>query len=196
MRKIATLGALAALGMSGAALAADDVRHSFVEAGYGYGELAGGIVDGDGFKLGGSLELPANFIVDAGYRQFKYSDVGSEKFKELSAGVSYKWSLGSSFDVLAGPSFERLEIGSEGESGFGLNLGARGQLTDKLELSAGLKYQDIKTLPSTFLVTVGVRHYFTPAFAAGVDVRKSDGLIFASETAFIATLRYDFGKVF
>lgn len=196
MRKIATLGALAALGMSGAALAADDVSHSFVEAGYGYGELAGGIVDGDGFKLGGSLELPANFIVDAGYRQFKYSDVGSEKFKELSAGVSYKWSLGSSFDVLAGPSFERLEIGSEGESGFGLNLGARGQLTDKLELSAGLKYQDIKTLPSTFLVTVGVRHYFTPAFAAGVDVRKSDGLIIASETAFIATLRYDFGKVF
>ncbi|HWL64312.1 MAG TPA: hypothetical protein VNQ32_16060 [Steroidobacteraceae bacterium] len=196
MRKIATLGAVAALGMSGAALAADGVSHSFLEAGYGYGELAGGIVDGDGFKVAGSLELPSNFVVGAGYRQFKYTDVGSEKFKELSAGVNYKWTLGSSFDVLAGTSFERLEVGGDGESGFGLNVGTRGRLTDKLELSANLQYVDIKTIPSTFLVTVGLRHYFTPAFAAGVDVRKSEMLVMAGETSFIATLRYDFGKLF
>jgi hypothetical protein len=196
MRKTAILGTIAALGMSGAALAADDVSHSFIEAGYGYGELAGGLVDGDGFRVAGSLELPSNFILAASFREFTYDDVGSEEFSEISAGLGYKWALGSAFDVVAGASFERLELGGSGESGFGLNLGTRGRLTDKVELAANVQYQDIKTIPSTFLVTVGVRRYFTPAFAAGIDVRKSDLLVTAGETAFMATLRYDFGKVF
>jgi hypothetical protein len=195
MRKIATLGAVVALGMSGAALAADGAGYTFVEAGYGYTELAGGLADGDAPKLAGSLELPASFVLDASWRQADYGN-GLAKLKEMSAGVSYKWALGSSFDVFAGPSFERLEMGGDGESGFGLNLGTRGRVTDKLELSATLKYQDIKELPSTFLATIGTRYYFTPAFAAGLDVRKSDGLVFVSETSFIATVRYDFGKLF
>lgn len=196
MRKIAMLGAVAALVMSGAALAADGVSHSFVEAGYGYSELAGGLADGDGFKVGGSLELPSNFILGASYRDVTYSDGTSLDITELTAGISYKWALTGSFDALAGASFERLEFNGSDESGFGLNVGTRGWLTDKVELAASLQYQDIKQLPSTFNVTLGVRRYLTPAFALGLDVRKSDALVMASETSFIATLRYDFGKLF
>lgn len=195
MRKIATLGAVAALSMSGAVFAAEGVSHSYVEAGYGYGELAGGLIDGDGFKLGGSLELPANFILGASYRDITFKEGGdSLDMSELSAGISYKWALGESFDVLTGASFEQLEVEGLDESGFGLNIGTRGRLTDNVELAASLQYVDIKTIPSIFNVTIGVRRYFTPAFAVGLDVRKSE--LLASETSFIATLRYDFGKLF
>jgi hypothetical protein len=197
MRKIATLGLVTALGMGGSALAAEGVSHSYVEAGYGYGELAGGLIDGDGFKVGGSLELPANVVIAASYRDFTFEESGTEAdISELSAGLAYQWALGDSFDLLAGASFEQLEFEGESESGFGLNIGTRGRVTDNVELSAGVQYQDIKEVPSTFVVTLGVRRYFTPSFAMGVDVRKSDLLVLASETSFIATLRYDFGDLF
>jgi hypothetical protein len=197
MRKIATLGLIAAIGMGSSAIAAEGVSHSFVEAGYGYGELAGGAVDGDGFRVGGSLELPANFVAAASYRDFTFEEGGSEAdISELSAGLGYKWALGDTFDLIAGASFEQLEFNGESESGFGLNVGTRGRLNENWELAAALQYQDISEVPSTFNVNLGVRRYFTPAFAVGVDVRKSDLLVLASETSFIATLRYDFGDLF
>jgi hypothetical protein len=195
MRKIATLGLVTALGMGGTALAAENVSHSYVEAGYGYSELAGGIVDGDGFKVGGSFELPANFVVAASYRDFSYDGVGD--LSELSAGVSYKWALGTSFDLLTGASFEQLDDGSDDYTGFALSVGTRGRITETLELDAGLKYQDMEAdsgLPTAFSASLGLRKYFTPAFAAGVEVRKAE-LLIAGETSFIATLRYDFGDL-
>lgn len=197
MRKISTLGLITALGMGSAAMAAEGVSHTYVEAGYGYGELASGIVDGDGFKVGGSLELPANFVAAASYRDFTFEEGGdSVDVAELSAGLGYKWALGDAFDLVAGASFEQLEFDGESESGFGINLGTRGMLNDNWELAAGLQYQDISEIPSSFIVNLGVRRYFTPAFAVGLDVRKSDLLLLASETSFIATLRYDFGDMF
>jgi hypothetical protein len=197
MRKAATLGAIAALGMSSAAFA-DGVSHSYVEAGYGYGELAGGIVTGDGFKLGGSLELPKNFVVAATYRDFTFSDSGSHlDVSELSAGLGYKCMLGASFDLVTGASFERVKVESQSESGFGLSLATTGRISEKVELSAGLQYVDLGgDINSTYNLTVGVRRYFTPAFAIGLEVRKAEPLVIAGETAFIASARYDFGKLF
>lgn len=182
--------------MGGTAIAAEGVSHTFVEAGYGYSELGGGTAaDGDGFKVAGSLELPANFIVAASYRDFDYG--GS--ISELTAGVAYKWSLGSAFDLTTGVSFEQLDFGAGSDfSGFSLNVGTRGRITDTLELDAGIKYQDMESdsgLPTSFSASLGLRKYFTPAFAAGVEVRKSE-LLVVGETSFIATLRYDFGDLF
>jgi hypothetical protein len=192
MRKFATLGAVVALGISGAAFAAEP-SHSFVEAGYGYSELGGGVTDGDGFNVDVSYELPANFILSAGYRDFSIDGVGD--LKELNAGVGYKFTLSESFDLVAGAAFEQIDIGSK-YSGFSLNLGTRGRITDTVELSAGLKYQDMESdlgLPTTFSATMGIRKYFNEAFAAGLEVGKS-GLLAFDETSFTATLRYDFGS--
>lgn len=197
MRKAATLGAIAALGLSSAAFA-EGTSHSYVEAGYGYGELAGGVVTGDGFKLGGSLELPKNFIVAATYRDFSFSESGTDLgLKETSAGLGYKCMLGDSFDLVTGASYEQLKVEGESESGFGLSLATTGRISEKVELSAGLQYVDLGgDIPSTYNLSVGVRRYFTPAFSVGVDVRKAEPLVFAGETTFIAMARYDFGKLF
>jgi hypothetical protein len=192
MRKIAMLGAVAALGMSGAALAADGVSHSFVEAGYGYSELAGGAFeDGHGFQLAASYELPANVIVAARYSDVDY---GPGSVKLLGAGVGYKWALGASFDFVAAASYEQFDAGgSFDEDGFGLSAGLRGLLTDTVELSGSLKYTDLgSALPTFFGISLGVRKYFHPSFAAGVELRKSDFANFGETSAF-ATVRYDFG---
>ena len=192
MRKFATLGAVVAFGISGAAFAAEP-SHSFVEAGYGYSELAGGVADGDGFNVDVSYELPANFILSAGYRDFSFDGFGD--LKELNAGVGYKFTLSESFDLVTGVAFEQIDDGSDKYSGFSLNLGTRGRITDTVELSAGLKYQDMESdlgLPTTFSATMGIRKYFNEAFAAGLEVGKS-GLLAFDETSFTATLRYDFG---
>jgi hypothetical protein len=197
MRRTVTLGAIAALGMSGAALA-DGVSHSYVEAGYGYGELAGGIVTGDGFRLAGSLELPKNFVVAATYRDFTFSDSGDHLgVSELSAGLGYKCMLGAAFDLVTGASFEKVKVESQSESGFGLSLATTGRISEKVELSAGLQYVDLGgDINSTYNLSVGVRRYFTPAFAVGLDVRKAEPLVLAGETTFTASVRYDFGKLF
>jgi len=196
MRKAVILGAVAALGMS-TAFAGESVSYSYVDAGYGYGELASGEVHGDGFKLAASLELPANFIVVANYRDFTFDDSGSNlDISELGAGLAYKCALGEMFDILTGVSYQRLEIEGTSETGFGLSLGTRGRVTDNVEVSVGLEYADIKNIPSTFTLSAGVRRYFTPAFSAGLDVRKSEFGGFVGETSFIAGVRYDFGSLF
>jgi len=192
MRKFAMLGVVMALGASTAVFAAEDVSHSYLEAGYGYAEIGGGAVDeGDGFKVAASWELPANVLIGASYRDFDY-DVAS--ITELSAGLGYKWDLGSSFDLVTAATYEDFEFEDVSESGFGLSIGVRGLVTEQLELGADLKYTDIKDLPTTFTVSLGGRWYFNPNFALGLDVRKADQLIIASDTSFIATLRYDFGQ--
>lgn len=191
MRKIATLGAVVALGMSGAALAAEGVSHSFVEAGYGYSEVAGGaLTDGTGFRLAASYELPANVLVAASYSDIDYEGPGG--ISSLSAGLGYKWALGTSFDFIAAASYEQLDVGDKLE-GFGLSAGLRGLVTNTVELSASIQYSDLESpLPSFFSAALGVRKYFNQSFAAGVEVRKSD-LTMYGETSLIATARYDFG---
>lgn len=198
MRKSATLGAIVALGLGTTAIAAEGPNHTHVEGGYGYSELAGGLADGDGFKVGGSIQLPGNVIASASYRDFTFEEGGDDAdISEISAGLAYRWALGESFDLLTGASFEQIDMeGLLDESGFGLNLGLVGRLTDKVEVAGGLSYVDISEIPSSFTVSLGVRRYITPGFAIGLDVRKSDILMLASETSFIATLRYDFGKLF
>jgi hypothetical protein len=192
MRKVTILGAIAAMGMGSAAMAVD-TSHTFIEGGYGYSELAGGAAaDGDGFNVAGSFELPANFVVSASYRDFDYGSGTGLELSELSAGIAYKCSLGS-FDLLSGASFEQLDAFNDKVSGFGLNLDLRGMLTDNVELAAGVSYVDIEEIPTTFTASIGVRRYFTPNFAAGVDIRKSDFLAIG-ETTINAVLRYSFGQ--
>ena len=191
MQNFVKLGVIASLGIGSTALAAEGVSHTFVEAGYGYSEVMAGAADGDGYALAASYELPSNFIVRASYQDFSYSN-GADDLTDLSAGLGYKFALGSAFDVVGGASFERLESGGFDTDGFGLGVVATGRLTDQFELSAGLKYRDLADVPSYFETTLAGRYYVKPQFSVGLDVSKGE-LGFAL-TTFVAKLRYDFGQ--
>jgi hypothetical protein len=205
MRKHIALGVIA-LGMGGTAYAAEEVSHTFVEAGYGITDvqLPGESGGADGFVIGGSLELPQNFVVSARYRDRSYDDdllAGLDE-STISAGVAYAWGLSDSVDVLAGVSYERVKLDTGGnsisESGFALQLGARALLTERFELGTTVKYTDMEledTSISGFSLSAGGRYYFTPNFAGGIDY-VSEGLLGFSEATFIASLRYSFGSLF
>lgn len=206
MQKIATLGAIAALGMGGAAFAAEGPSYSYVEAGYGITDVQvpGASAGSNGFVVAGSLELPNNFFVKASFNDRSYDDDLGFDETELSAGAGYKWSLSDSVDMFAAASFESLKLDPDGgssadDTGFGLSIGVRTRATEKLELNSFVKYTDIElegTSVSGFEVGAGGRYYFTPNFAGGVDVVADKVFIGFSQVGFMATLRYDFGKVF
>lgn len=191
MKNFIKLGVIAALGTSTATLAAEGPSYSFVEAGYGYAEIASGLfADGDGLAVAGSYELPANVVVAADFNRMDY---GLGKISGLSAGLGYKLPLGSAFGVLAGASYEQAKLGGVKEDGFGLSLGTRGFVTDKFELGAVVKYRDLSGYPSAFDLEVSARYYVKPQFSLGVDVAREETAAFPI-THYIAKVRYDFGR--
>lgn len=216
MRKIATLGAVAALGMSGAALAAEGVSHSYIEAGYGVGDttsadsLVGGSVDGDGFFIDGSLELPSNFLAFASYSDMSWDIGGSGDLdaSRINVGFGYKWSLSDSVDLLAGLMYDRVDLDGGGQSfdgdGIGAKVGLRSRVTDRLELGTTLTWSATKVdisgtdIKPGFHLSAGARYYFTPNFAGGLDVSKGSvaQAYVLDQTTVALSLRYNFGKLF
>lgn len=189
MKNVVKLGVVAALTVGAPVMAADAPSRSYLEAGVGYAEVPGVGQDAAVWNVAGSLELPKNVLVAADYRQ---ADYDGAKIKTLAAGLGYQFHLTPSVDLVPAASFEQLKFPGNTADGFGLSLGSAARISEKVELSAAVKYVDLEQLPSFFSVKVGARYHFNPQFAAGLDVQKSD-LLMASETQAIATLRYDFG---
>lgn len=209
MRKIAMLGAVLSMGMCGVAFAAEGPSYTYVEAGYGITDLQvpGANAGADGFVVAGSLELPNNFFVTASYGDRGYDeDAGGIDQTDLSAGVGYKWAVSDSVDFFAGASFESLKLkpdvgSSVDDTGFGVNVGVRSLVTEKLELNTTLEYTSVKLSDagvkiSGFGLSAGGRYYFTPSFAGGLDFVSDKFYAGISQATFIASLRYSFGGLF
>lgn len=192
MRKHLILTTLAALAASAPA-AADVLGNSFIEAGYVSNEIDFFGVDGSGFALNGSFEFNQRVfgfasIVDADY------DQGSQiSTTAVAVGVGFAWPLSSTLNLESSVSYENLDFkrvgfGSGSEEGIGLSVGLASAVGESLELSAGLKYTDFGHDLNDFTFSAGARYYFTPTFAAGIDVSDND-----DGTAWSILLRYDFG---
>jgi hypothetical protein len=198
MNKLASVGALVALAVPGATFAAGSVSHTFLEGGYVRSEVD--VENGlrsNGLRLAGSYELPASVVLDAAAETVDYNR-GVKGWQEYQAGVKYKLPLAANFDVLAGVSGYLIDnidaVGFSNLKGFGLNVGARTLVTDRLLASAQVEYVDYdKDLKSTFALSLGARWYFTPAFSGGVDFYKTDKLYASTENRFRLQFRYDFG---
>jgi hypothetical protein len=108
-------------------------------------------------------------------------------------GLGFALPLGMSLDLVSGVAYERLKLHVDGvgnvtDTGFSLNTGLRGRVGESLELTGGVKYTDFGNDVDDFTLIAGGRYYFTPNFAAGIDVQDND-----DGTAWIVSLRYDFG---
>lgn len=192
MRKYIAASTLMALGAATPALA-EDFSYSFIEAGYVSGEIDDFGLDGSGFALNGSFEFNQNVFGFAGITDVEYDQGSGVSTTSTTVGVGFAWPLGTSVDLVSGFAYERLRLhvdggGSATESGFSLNTGLRASISDSLEVTAGVKYTDFGNDIDDFTLGVGGRYYFTPAFAAGIDVNDND-----DGTAWIISLRYDFG---
>lgn len=191
MRKQIVLGAVAALGMSAQAFAAEGISYNLFDGGYVDSELDLGATnaDGDGFRLGASAELgPILF----GFVDYANTDIEGVDLGLFDIGLGSRWALGPSLDLVSGVSFERIKIEDVGsDEGYGLNIGLRGRVSEQFELAGSVKYVDFGNDSDDMVFSASGRWYFTPQFAVGLDISKYDDL---DLTSLGLSLRYDFGS--
>ena len=119
---------------------AESPSYDFIQASYQSVELdfGGGFSeDGDGFSLGGSFEIGEHMFGFASYGRTDFDfDV---EFTQLQAGLGYRVGINDSTDFFATASYLDAEVsapgfGSADDSGYGLGIGIRSNVTDLVEL--------------------------------------------------------------
>ncbi|MEP7702371.1 porin family protein [Paraglaciecola sp. 25GB23A] len=148
-------------------------------------------VDGDkltGFGLSGSKLLAENFFVVGSYGSASDDiDVFGANveldFNTLSLGLGYRYAFSKSSDFFGVISYEDVEVEatyegnseSNGDNGYGLTVGVRSMLSEKIELSGSIQYVDIADETETAF-GVAALYNFTEQFSAGVGYSKADDL--------------------
>lgn len=180
MRKFVAIVTLAALGLGAQAASAQ---------GFSYNLLEGSLISGDdydGFGVSGSYAFTPDIFGLASIDAIEL-DNGVD-VSLLSVGAGYRIAINEALDVFATGSLKRIKPdGFDDDMGFGLGVGLRGRLIERLELQGGLEYVDVND--SDTVLSVGGRWYFTNNFAAGLDFSDNDA---GSALRFVA--RYDFGR--
>lgn len=191
MRSHFAVGTLLALGLGGTAVAAEPLSYNNIEGAYVSTEAGG--LDGDGIAVSGSLEFNANTFGFASINDIDYDNtpLSSSLF---NLGVGYHFPLNEKLDLVSAVSYERLRVkqsgvGSASDSGIGLGVGLRARLTSVLEGTANVKYVDLGNGVDDFTWSAGGRYYFTPNFAAGIDISDND-----DGSTWSIAVRYDFGN--
>lgn len=157
---------------------ADDISYNFVELGYQRisfddDPVPGSDFDGDGFGIAGSFELGENAFIAGGYSQADF-DFGV-KLDTLSLGVGYHVGISDNLDFYGMLSAIRVDgsisgLGSADEDGYGAQIGLRGMIGDRFELSGSLAYVDLGDGADGTEVGAGLQYYVTERFAVGLSL--------------------------
>jgi len=136
-------------------------------------------VDGDGLGIGGSFEVADNWHVVGGYSSIGF-DFGID-LNSLSIGAGYHTAISdttsayanvlwvnSEVEVSGGPSFD--------DDGFGLGIGLRSNITDRVELEGGLSYLDYGD-GSGMAASAAGWYKFTDAFSLGVTLAAEEDVV-------------------
>lgn len=173
MFRVSLLAVLMALPMFANAQGFD---YDFFELTYGTVDLDDADVDGDGFGINGSFAIADNFYAFGGYRatDFDFNIDGTN----FNLGLGYNRALSDVLDIVAGLSYEYVELdsafGSVDDNGFGLGVGLRFAATPELELNAGINYVDLSDSGSDTSLNFRGLYNFTPAIALAVGAGFSD----------------------
>ena len=142
-------------------------------------------IDGDkltGFAVSGSKLLGEDFFVVGSYGNASDDIEGIEfDFNTLSVGLGYRYAISQNTDFFGVVSYEDVEVEvsyqgnseSVSDNGYGLRVGIRSMLSEKVELSGSLQYVDIADETETAF-GISALYNFTEQFSAGVSYSKVD----------------------
>ena len=188
------LAAVLALFLASPAIA-ESPSFNFIQLGYDYVDLdlGGGLdVDGDGYALAGSFEIGENMFGFA-----SYSDTGfdfSVDLTQLQLGLGWRTGLTDNTDFFVRAAYVEADIDAPGfgtfdESGYGLGIGVRGNVSDLIELYGEIGYVDFGSDTGGTAVGAGVYYNLSDNFALGLGVSLEDDV-----TAYGASVRFYFDK--
>ena len=166
MRKILFVLSIAALSFSAHA---QDLSYRYAGAALYTGDVYG--ADGDGIGLYGSFPINDAFFVRVDYRHLEASDSPAE-LDTIELGAGYRYPLSEKADLIAGIAYVAGENNQGDDDGFGLRVGARFLLTDKVELNGTLDYVSLED--DDTIITLGGRYSFTEMFSLGLSFYTAD----------------------
>ncbi len=175
-----------------ASVSAEDFDYSYLSLGYGTIDFDDINVDGDGFGIAGSYAINESYHVFGEYTSAGL-DFGIDA-TEFSAGIGWHTGLSDAVDLVAGLSYEYVEIdapavSSIDDSGLGLSLGLRMAASEMLELSAGINYVDLSDSGSDTGFSAGGLYDLTESFSLGLSGSWSD-----DSSAYTLSGRFYFGE--
>ena len=160
---------------------ADGLSYNYLQLGYQRadldGDFAGISIDGDGYGVGGSLEVGENWFIGVGYNALDF-DFGVD-LEQLSVGAGYHFGLSDRSDFYATLAYIRAELSASGfgsidEDGYGVTIGIRGMLSDNVELQGSIAYTDLGDGADGTAFGAGALYNFTETFALGFEVSADD----------------------
>lgn len=174
---------------------ADRPSYNFVHAGYQSVDLdLGGSADfdGDGYALGGSFEIGENMFGFANYADTSF-DFSVDQ-TQLFAGLGWRRGLSESTDFYAFAGYLEIDVSAPGlgsfdESGFGVGIGVRSNVTDLVELTGEISYADLGSSSENTTVSGGIWFNIANSFALGLGAATDDDV-----TSFGGSARLYFGK--
>jgi hypothetical protein len=136
-------------------------------------------VDGDGFGIGGSFEVGDNWHIVGGYSSIGF-DFGID-LNTLSVGGGYHTAISDTTSFYANLLWLNSEADAGGglsfdDDGFGIGIGLRSNITDRVELEGGLSHVDYGDGNGTALSAAGW-YKFTDAFSLGVTLAAEEDVL-------------------
>lgn len=173
MKRVLVL-ALLALGISGTAHA--EFNYNFIQATYGQIDFDDFNVDGDNIGLDASLAITPEFHVFGG-ADFSDLDFNVDA-QAFEAGLGYNAPITPLMDIIARISLQNIDVdtpaGSSDDTGLGVGVGLRINVTDFLELNAGIEYVDWDDSGENTAVTGAALINLSNRFAIGIVAEFDD----------------------
>ncbi len=156
---------------------AADFNYNYIEGAYESYDLDGTDVEADAGRISGSYELNPNLNIIGEYAKgdLENSAGGSDlNFEESAIGIEYHTSIAPKTDLTSNIKYINQDVDTVGDDdGYGIGVGVRHWLMDKVEVGANVDYIDIDDNDDTRL-KVGARYHFNESISAGAGYSTSD----------------------